>query len=1076
MGLLKSAGAMISNIRQPKYAPLFVERTIKGLYTQRAVFHDSSDVITSKFYGGAPDTLYNGTNVELSNDLTLIRAYGTSAWTTATYPTAPLRAYSFELTNGTIQALIDTESAIYIDNQNGTKTLLYTKSATAGQSYFLGVGGGYNGVCYIGDGTDLIKYVPGNPNGTIWNWGITAPTAPPTVTTVESGTSGAQWVASTVFSTMGLIEDGNNNVQQLYSVNAIGDNTTQLGTTGFGAPSLSTTINSTSTDGTVTWTCYAQIALWQPNHVYSNAASNVIYDPTSNALYFVKVGGTSGSQKPTFNSAPIYMANTTDGSVTWSPFGSVNVSPTVVETWQKDTAFNKIGTLNTNAAIAYPLIPYVDAQGQLCGGRSTFLLAATTAGTTANTSYTPWTSIPSQVAGDTTTDNELIWVCQGPAAWAANTAYIQWTLGVTTFGVIKDSNGNMQVCVTSGTSAGSQPTWGTGYGTTTTDGTVIWTCVGPPVTWQTDTQWYLPPAPFGFSPPTPAQPYGSANVIGSNFVQYVVATTGVGTSGSSTPSWSVTVGNTTTDNDVTWKTVSAFNPNSLSWTSGFAYAYSYKCRTSTDYYVNNIPPGLTIVNGPPTGGATGAISTASPATTITGANSGAVNIISGPLPNDPQVDTIVIWRSADGGGSSNMFELTEFPVPKTAGVTSGSSSQVSKGTLNNGLSQHVFSPTSTTWQFTDYLPSLPTSTFPGLNTLVPAPIDDSNNPPPAGFVPHAWHFQRIFGPVTTSVYFSGGPDVIVGNPNEAFNPADVFPFLSGVTRCIHTPTGLVTVLQNDIEAIYGGPTTSSFYSTTLFPGKGALSFNAIDWLGGEIYMFTSDSQFLMLTPSLQVSHTGFPIGNKLAAFDAADVYLTVHDEGTDNAVYISDGSTGFYRLNPHQVPQGDAIWSPFRTVTGGCGLLQSVVTAPGVSTLLIGGTGTNQNILERNQSVFSDSGTAYESNFEIGAITLADPGQTALVKFIECDFAGTGTVPTLSVALDDPTASPTWTQLTTTANDPPQVYGQTVSPPYYPVRYYLPPNLAVCRHIRLKVDYGNTDTVGNELYGFAIFGKLQQEA
>jgi hypothetical protein len=159
-------------------------------------------------------------------------------------------------------------------------------------------------------------------------------------------------------------------------------------------------------------------------------------------------------------------------------------------------------------------------------------------------------------------------------------------------------------------------------------------------------------------------------------------------------------------------------------------------------------------------------------------------------------------------------------------------------------------------------------------------------------------------------------------------------------------------------------------------------------------------------------------------------------------------------------------------------MLQSLVTAPGVRTLLIGGTGTNQHIQKRDLTVYSDSGSAYEAWGDIGAITLTFPGQRASVKFVEFDFSEAGSPPTVSYLLDDPTTvSPNWSILSNSVYDPPIVYGTTITPNYMPNRYYLSQNaqVAVCRRIRLKFDFGNTDTVRNELISFAIFGRKYVE-
>jgi len=78
------------------------------------------------------------------------------------------------------------------------------------------------------------------------------------------------------------------------------------------------------------------------------------------------------------------------------------------------------------------------------------------------------------------------------AAWAASTAY---ALNA----VIVDSNGNIQLVTTAGTSgSGSHPTWATTTGATTTDGGATWTCKGTPANYKyianvppNDTQSYL---------------------------------------------------------------------------------------------------------------------------------------------------------------------------------------------------------------------------------------------------------------------------------------------------------------------------------------------------------------------------------------------------------------------------------------------------------------------------------------------------------------------------------------------------------------------------------------------------------
>ena len=294
--------------------------------------------------------------------------------------------------------------------------------------------------------------------------------------------------------------------------------------------------------------------------------------------------------------------------------------------------------------------------------------------------------------------------------------------------------------------------------------------------------------------------------------------------------------------------------------------------------------------------------------------------------------------------------------------------------------------------------------------------------------------------------------------------------------------------------IGGGPATATFFSVTMVPGEGLLSYNACDVFAGEMYFFSTANIFRVITPSLNLSNFGFALGDQFAnqpAFGSSDttwnpanVYVAVHQVGVDNCIFVADGSTGWYRLNPHQVPgaaQGpEPVWSPFAVITGGVKMVQSVETSPGVKQLLAGGTAAGDNILARNLSVYTDEGVTYNATFTMGSITLAHPGQLALVKFLEFDFSGISFQPTISYLLNE--ISGTFVSFVNGVNgvpqfDPPSIYGETVIPSSYsPNRYYFSSNasLARCRHMQVKVDFGSTST-GDELYNMTIFGRLMIE-
>ena len=132
----------------------------------------------------------------------------------------------------------------------------------------------------MGDGVDTRKYTPMNPNGSIWNYTIAAPTVQPVVTTVESGSSAVAWQASTFYSTMGLLVDANGNIEFLTGINNSGTNTTQYGTTGQGQPQWSNITGNppaTGEDGTCNWLCAGPLALWAAGTKYT--AGQCIYVP-----------------------------------------------------------------------------------------------------------------------------------------------------------------------------------------------------------------------------------------------------------------------------------------------------------------------------------------------------------------------------------------------------------------------------------------------------------------------------------------------------------------------------------------------------------------------------------------------------------------------------------------------------------------------------------------------------------------------------------------------------------------------------------------------------------------------------
>lgn len=1039
--ILETAGARSD--KPTRFAPIFINRPY-GIYTNRSPLRDPSETVWERFYGGRPGALWRGQNIELTNALTLARRAGLSAFSAATYPDAPDSFYSFRQEDGAIEVIVDTATHIYVDNQDGTKTAIWTKSPGAGQSYFQGIGD----TLYFGDGVDLQKWTGTNT----WGWGSAAPIAAPGVVITPSGSAAVVWQANTVYSTMGLLVDSNGNVQEVNSVNETGTNTTPYGTTGNGQPAWTPALGGATTDNTITWQNRGPIGLWTASTVYDNASVGgtltnpcAIYDPATDAIYVnINPGsssGTSGTQRPKFTGVNASILH--DNSVKW--FCINKPKPGI---WQPSHVYQTIGVGpsptggDTNESVVEPIALTATYNP---ASQATTWQVVTVTGTSGSGGTAPvWSTTP----GFITPDGDLMWVCQGPSARALLAGYNAWGgQGQLLFGVIKDSNGNMQVCIVSGTTSATvtaSVVWGTNYGDQTVDGTVTWVCVGPSMSWAASTIWYLPLS--GFSPPVATSSYGGAEIKDSSAnVQAVIAS---GKSGSVAPTWG-TLGTKTTDNAATWYCVAAFSPNSLAFTRGYGYVYWFEARTAKEFYNTNTPPGLKAPLGPPTGSGSGLDTTASPAFVMPiGTNSGSVMTITGIGSTDPQIDTICIGRSTDGtqiGGPYLLVTKRNNPAPI------------------GGAGQP--------WSYQDFQPDT------NLNVLIQAPVDDENDPPPAGLINVVLHMGRVWGSVGSVVYASGGPDTTTGNGSEAFPPANSWVFPSPVTRLLPTSTGLIVFTTSDVYGIFGGPSILTFYSQPLVPGVGLLSWNALDQEGGQIYMFTADGQFVTFDPSTGVTRTGFPISDQIAGWNPANVYVTVHESGNDNAIYVADGSTGWYRVNPTQVPDGGAVWSPKAVITGGCKAVQSIEISRGVHRLLVGGAGSNQPILKRDLTVFSDNGSAYSAFFILGSLVLAHHGQLAEMGFVAADFTRVGTSPTVSFLLDE--IAGTFTTFPQVVSDPPQLYGLTSAPAtLFSNRHYFNATRqpAWCRHLQIKVDFGAADTVQNELLALTIFGASTQES
>ncbi len=215
--------------KQTHFVSLFTSRFLIGLYTNKSPLRSPLGSVNSEYYHmGATDSLIDGLNTELSVASTIVRRPGNPKFSTAATNAAIDSFYSFHESTGAISVIADSLTDVELGTPVSI-TSLFEKSKGASEGAFQGI----DTSLYIGDGVDTVKYIPGTPGDpslgvSVYSWGGAAPLIAPTFQITETGSAGVQWVAATMWTTMGLIEDSNGNIQQMTSVNATGTNTTQL--------------------------------------------------------------------------------------------------------------------------------------------------------------------------------------------------------------------------------------------------------------------------------------------------------------------------------------------------------------------------------------------------------------------------------------------------------------------------------------------------------------------------------------------------------------------------------------------------------------------------------------------------------------------------------------------------------------------------------------------------------------------------------------------------------------------------------------------------------------------------------
>ena len=143
---------------------------------------------------------------------------------------------------------------------------------------------------------------------------------------------------------------------------------------------------------------------------------------------------------------------------------------------------------------------------------------------------------------------------------------------------------------------------------------------------------------------------------------------------------------------------------------------------------------------------------------------------------------------------------------------------------------------------------------------------------------------------------------------------------------------------------------------------GILGYDAVTQIGSTFYAFgnragrrLSGRQSFLADPgagqveSASPSVISLPMSAPAAAanpnsdvhvgylYDPARTFVTWAELGSgDTALYVADGSVGWFRYSPIASPEAGFIWSPRAVITGGTSAVQGIETQPGVQQLLMG--------------------------------------------------------------------------------------------------------------------------------------------
>ena len=765
------------------------------------------------------------------------------------------------------------------------------------------------------------------------------------------------------------------------------------------------------------------------NTFTANCTASNLTESESGYVVIPSANGTLGTTQPSFSTG--WLGLTHDGSNLWmqsgprlrvwglpaptyapTPYNALNSS--LIEDWEASTYYLPSPAIIVVAGNIYQL---------------------TTSGETGSSAPSSWNT----GVNSTTSDGTGVWTCLGTASRQTSHGYtvgaiieVTWETAIPAGGVsLPTQYSCFFICTSAGnsssTASGLLP-WGAGFGSQTVDGTVTWKNIGYAVTRSAASS--SSPLFEVVSSVNTLQAGNIGNSTGVSNLGQVIDTNGAvetctlaGLSSSAAITWSTTTGASTTDNGIIW--LNAGNSPAVGGTASGAGAWVY-----TYAYMDII---------------TGSVG---PAASL------SIPIVLGP---DSYIELQGIATTLSSVGLINIYRSTQ-----------GEATPFLIGQIQNSGQSQIFT-------YNDFSPDQgqPGST---MNNAIEADLTGVNSAPPTGFVPVALHLSAIWGFVDNILYRSYGGDVVdMMGGWEAFPPVNYIAFQSAGQVGWSTNYGLYVILTDSIQLIAG---TSAPFSPSQIAAIGILSPNCFSLNGQCPFLYTADRQVVSIDPSAGVAVDGFAIANLLAVspFSPTTAYLTWYVNGTDQRLFCSDGSTGYYNMLSSIPPEpSSAVWSPKRVIAGGCSAVKAIETSPGTYQLLVG-PASSGNILYRDITSAEDNGSTYPAWAIVGSNVLCHAGQIAEIGFIHVEAVRVGAVPQVAILLNEVAGwpgAPPFQTLPKYEHDPPRL---AESGSIYSNRHYVNQTRkpAWCRHLMLRFTFAQENQL-NELLSFTIFGCLRVE-